>query len=80
MNTSVLSASIRELSHEEIQLVSGAFSVTDMYASVFAGAVAGAIGGFAIGGLVGAGAGALGGAATGGGGYLAYHAWQYCFG
>jgi len=80
VNTSVLSGSIRELSLEEIQLVSGAFSVSNMYASVFAGAVAGAIGGLAIGGLVGAAAGALGGAATGGGGYLAYQAWLYCFG
>ncbi len=80
MNTSVLSGSIRELSLEEIELVSGAFSVSDMYATMFGAAVAGAVGGFAVGGLVGAGAGALGASAGAGAGYLAYHAWMYCFG
>lgn len=70
---------IRALTPEEIELVSGAFSYEELYASAFAGAVAGALGGFATGGLVGAGTGALIGAVGGSAGYLAYEAWIYCF-
>lgn len=75
-----LGGGLRELTAEEIQFVSGAFSFTEMYGSVLAGAVGGALGGAAAGGFVGAASGALIGAAAGGAGYLAYEAWIYCFG
>lgn len=71
---------IRALTHEELALVSGAFSYSALYASAFAGAVAGAVGGLAAGGLAGVGPGALVGAVGGSVGYLAHEAWMYCFG
>lgn len=78
--TGVGSRPIRELTDEEIALVSGAFSYAELYASAFAGAAAGAVGGLAVGGVAGIGAGALAGAVTGSVGYLAYEGWMYCFG
>lgn len=74
------SPGIRELTREEIELVSGAFSFSELYGSMLAGALGGAVTGFATGGPAGAATGALAGAAGGGVGYLAYELWMYCFG
>jgi len=75
-----LPAGVRELTGDELRLVAGAFSFSELYASAFAGAVAGGAGGLVAGGLAGIGAGALAGAVTGSLGYLGYEAWMYCFG
>jgi hypothetical protein len=74
------SPGIRELSREEIELVSGAFSFTELYGSMLAGALGGAVTGFATGGPAGAATGALAGATGGSVSYLAYELWMYCFG
>ena len=71
---------IRELSPEEIELVGGAFSFTELYGSALAGALGGAITGFATGGPPGAATGALAGAVGGSVSYLTYELWMYCFG
>jgi hypothetical protein len=64
------SESMRELSVEEIDSVSGAFTWQALGASMVGGGITGGLGGAAIGGI-GAVPGAIGGALLGGIGYIA---------
>lgn len=66
---------MRELSAEELLLVSGAWSWGEFGGAVFAGAVTGGMVGAMVGGA-GVGPGALGGALIGGAGYAALYAWN----
>ena len=70
-------AVIRELGHEEIALVGGAWTWGDLGAAMIAGAITGGMGGAVTG--VGAPVGALGGALLGGAGYLINDMLRYCF-
>ncbi len=68
---------MRELSVEELLLVSGAWSWHDFGGSVFAGALGGAATGLYLGGLHGAGLGAIGGAIGGGFTYIGSQVWNW---
>ena len=68
---------MRELSVEELLLVSGAWSWHDFGGAVFAGTLGGAATGLYFGGLHGAGIGAIGGAIGGGFTYMGSQVWNW---